>query len=203
MLDAGFNVEWSQELKIEQAFDEYLKAWIIIHALHRKFNFPGKKPGIIFNISVGYNMEGILNANVQKFLDSMENAGPKKADYIETLSKVYPEIKNIDISDRMSDNVTLSTMHGCPPDEIGKIASCLIEERGYHTNVKCNPTLLGPEALRNILNNDLGLREITVPDMAFGHDLKYEDAIPMLQMLQEKANKKVLCLALNFQILWK
>jgi len=42
--------------------------------------------------------------------------------------------------------------------------------------VKLNPTLLGPEGLRGILNGDLGFRQVTVPDEAFGHDLKYPDA---------------------------
>jgi len=31
MQDEGYNCEWSQELKIQEAYDEYLKAWIIIH----------------------------------------------------------------------------------------------------------------------------------------------------------------------------
>ena len=190
MLDAGYNVEWSQELKIEQSFDEYIKAWILIYALHNKLGFAGDAPGMIFNISVGYNMEGVLKPNVQWFLDSMLDAGVVKDEYVEILADFYPEIKNIEIPYRLSDNVTLSTMHGCPPDEIGKIASYLIEERGFHTSVKCNPTLLGPDMLRDILNKELGFRDISVPDIAFEHDLKYADAVPMLNMLQEKADKK-------------
>ncbi|MCF7889531.1 MAG: FAD-dependent oxidoreductase, partial [Victivallales bacterium] len=110
--------------------------------------------------------------------------------YIDTVSEFCPEVKDIDISSAISDNITLSTMHGCPPDEIGKIASYLIEECGYHTNVKLNPTLLGPNVLRKILNEDLGYRDITVPDLSFEHDLKFEDAVPMLNMLKEKAEKK-------------
>jgi putative selenate reductase len=35
MQDEGFNVEWSQELKVRQSFDEYVRAWVLIHALHR------------------------------------------------------------------------------------------------------------------------------------------------------------------------
>ena len=83
-----------------------------------------------------------------------------------------PAVRDLPIPRRLSDNVTLSTMHGCPPDEIGKIAAYLIEERGLHTNVKLNPTLLGPERLRGILNGTCGFRQVTVPDEAFGHDLK-------------------------------
>ena len=34
--DETFNCEWSQELKLEQSFDEYLKAWVLVHALAGK-----------------------------------------------------------------------------------------------------------------------------------------------------------------------
>ena len=58
--DEGYNVEWSQELKVHQSFDEYLRAWVLVHALHRWLGFPGERPGVLFNMSVGYNLEGIL-----------------------------------------------------------------------------------------------------------------------------------------------
>ena len=190
MLDVGYNVEWSQELKLEQSFEEYLLAWVLIHALHKKLNFPGKNPGMIFSLSVGYNYEGILKPNVQKFLKKMQNAGKRLDEIVEIVAEHYPEIKNINIPYRLSNNVTLSTMHGCPPDEIGKIATYLIEKQGLNTNVKLNPTLLGPEKLRGILNDSLNYREITVPDIAFEHDLKYPDAILLLKDLQQKADSK-------------
>jgi len=53
MEDEGYNVEWSQELKVAQSFDEYLLAWVLIHALHHKLKFQGDSPGVIFNLSVG------------------------------------------------------------------------------------------------------------------------------------------------------
>ncbi len=189
MQDEGYNVEWSQELKIDQSFNEYLMAWVLIHALHHKLGFAGA-PGMIFNMSVGYNLEGILKPNVQSFLKRMDNAGDALAATIAEVAKVYPAVKDLKIPARLSDNVTLSTMHGCPPDEIGRIAAYLIEERGLHTNVKLNPTLLGPDGLRGILNGDLGFRQVTVPDEAFGHDLKYPDALKILNDLRARAAKK-------------
>jgi putative selenate reductase len=193
MEDEGYNCEWSQELKLKQSFHQYLDAWILLHLLKHKFNqdgLPGKTgdPGFIFNISVGYNMEGILKENVQWFLDKMENCRTEKEEKLDRISKLYPAIKDIDIPDRMSDNVTLSTMHGCPPDEIEKIARYLIEERRYHTTVKLNPTLLGPERLRDILNRRMGF-DTEVPDEAFGHDLKYVDAVNIIQALRSSAAK--------------
>ena len=41
MEDEGYNVEWSQELKVHESVEEYVRAWVLIHALHHKFGFPG------------------------------------------------------------------------------------------------------------------------------------------------------------------
>lgn len=187
--DEGYNVEWSQELKVDQSFNEYLMGWVLIHALQHKLGFKGA-PGMVYSMSVGYNLEGILKPNVQSYLARMDNAGTALEATIAAVAKVYPAVKDLNIPTRLSDNVTLSTMHGCPPDEIGRIAAYLIEERGLHTNVKLNPTLLGPEQLRGILNGDLGFRQVTVPDEAFGHDLKYPDALVILNDLRARAAKK-------------
>ncbi len=190
MQDEGYNVEWSQELKIDQSFREYLIAWVLIHALHHRLGFPGATPGMIFNMSVGYNLEGVLKPNVQSYLARMADAGPEFDEAIEAVAAVYPAVRDLAIPRQLSDNVTLSTMHGCPPAEIGKIAAYLIEDRGLHTNVKLNPTLLGPDDLRRILNKVCGFSQITVPDAAFGHDLKYPDALTILTDLRARAAAK-------------
>ena len=61
------------------------------------------------------------------------------------------------ISPRISRSVTESTLHGCPPEEIERIATYLITEKDLHTFVKCNPTLLGYEFARKTLDEP-GLR---------------------------------------------
>jgi len=185
MEDEGYNVEWSQELKVYQSFDEYLRAWILIHALHKKFGYPGDAPGMVFNLSVGYNLEGIQKPNVQWFLEKMQDCSDYKEAYIDLVARHIPEVRDIEVPDQIADSITLSTMHGCPPDEIEKISEYLMKDMGLHTYVKCNPTLLGPDLVRTILNDDLKYGDVVVPDEAFGHDLKYDDAIPMLRRLQE------------------
>ncbi len=186
MEDEGYNCEWSQELKIKDSYDEYLNAWILIHLLKHKFGWNESEAGFIFNLSVGYNLEGILKPNVQWFFDKMNDCSIEKNEKIELLAKYYPEIININIPDQISNNITLSTMHGCPSDEIESIGKYLIEERKLHTTIKLNPTLLGPERLRFILNDRLGYK-INVPDEAFEHDLKYDDALIMITSLQKCA----------------
>jgi putative selenate reductase len=188
MEDEGYNCEWSQELKVYDSFDEYLNAWILIHILKHKFGWDETEPGFIFNISVGYDLEGILKPNVQWFLDKMNNCKDELDEKIQKLIPLYPAIKEINISPKLSDNVTLSTMHGCPPNEIEKIGKYLIEERNLHTAIKLNPTLLGQDNVRHILNEKLGY-EVNVPDEAFEHDLKYNDAIDLIKSLQRSADK--------------
>ncbi|MFW2338763.1 MAG: NAD(P)-binding protein, partial [Acidimicrobiia bacterium] len=185
--DEGYNVEWSQELKVYESFDEYLRAWVLIHALHHKLGFPGDRPGMIFNMSVGYNLEGILKPNVQWFLDTMKDASEYLPAFVDIVAARYPAIRNIEIPAEISNTITLSTMHGCPPDEIERITEYLLDERKLHTSVKCNPTLLGADRVRGIVNEDLGFDDVPVPDEAFGHDLRYDDAVPMFHNLRRVA----------------
>ena len=182
--DTTFNCEWSQELTLNQSFDEYLKAWVILHALAHKMGL--KDPGVFFSMSVGYNLEGILSPTVQRFLARMDDAGDDLKAAVEEMAEIYPAVKELNIPSQLSDQITLSTMHGCPPSEIEKIASYLIAERGVHTMVKMNPTLIGPEALRHILNEVCG-HDITIPDLAFEHDPKFPDAMAMLRNLRALA----------------
>jgi len=190
MTDEGYNCEWSQELKVRQSFNEYLNAWIIIHILKDKFGWDNSnRLGCIFNMSVGYDLKGILNANVQEYFELMNDCSSLLNPKLDEISTIYPNIKNVNIPSQISNNITLSTMHGCPPDEIEKIGKYLIEKRKLDTAVKLNPTLLGPDKLRQILNSDLKFANVIVPDEAFEHDLKYQDAIPLINNLTKSAKK--------------
>jgi putative selenate reductase len=188
MQDEGYNCEWSQELKIKESFNEYLNAWVIIHILNHKFGRE-KETGTIFNMSVGYDMKGIINDNVQWFLRKMSSCDAELTGKIVEVQEVYPKVHEIEIPSTISNNITLSTMHGCPANEIEEIAKYFLEEKNLHTFVKLNPTLLGPESLRDILNRKLAFKT-KIPDTAFGQDLKYPDAIEIIKSLQKKAKEK-------------
>ncbi|MDX9696489.1 MAG: FAD-dependent oxidoreductase, partial [Bacteroidales bacterium] len=190
MQDEGYNCEWSQELKIKESFNEYLNAWIIIHILNHKLKL-GKTSGTIFNMSVGYNLEGIMKDNVQWFFSKMNDCLSELNEKKNSLIEIYPEISSIQIPSQLSNNITLSTMHGCPANEIESIASYLLTEKKLHTYVKLNPTLLGPEKLREILNKTSNFKT-EVPDIAFEHDLKYPDAINIIKSLQKTAKNNKL-----------
>ena len=144
---------------------------------------------MVFNLSVGYNLEGIHQPNMQWFLNQMHDCSEYKPALVDELAKLYPEVRSLNIPNCLSDNVTLSTMHGCPPEEIESISTYLLRDRHLHTLVKCNPTLLGPKRVRALLNEDLGYKDVVVPDAAFEHDLKYPDAVPMLRNLKNVADE--------------
>ncbi len=190
MQDEGYNCEWSQELKIKESFNEYLNAWILIHILNHKL-FKSNKTETIFNMSVGYNLEGILKDNVQWFFAKMKECPKELNDKINEIRPLYPEIDQLNISASLSNNITLSTMHGCPANEIEEIAQYLLSEKKLHTYVKLNPTLLGPQRLRDILNKNSAFKTV-VPDEAFAHDLKYDDAINIINNLSKTAEKEQL-----------
>jgi len=187
MQDEGYNCEWSQELEIKNSFDQYLNAWIIIHILKDKFGWENSEIGCIFNMSVGYDYKGILQDNVQWFFNKMADSSVELEQKINSIKNIYPNVVNLKINSKISDNITLSTMHGCPADEIEQIGEYLITEKKLNTAIKLNPTLLGKENLHQIIKNS-GF-DTYVPDIAFEHDLKYNDAIKIIKKLQAKADK--------------
>jgi putative selenate reductase len=191
MEDEGYNVEWSQELRLEESADEYIKAWVLIHVLRRMLGYEDIEPfGTIFNMSVGYNLEGIKSPTMQRFMDRLQDASTEIAAIQATLNRDFPEYAGMDIPARITNNVSLSTMHGCPPDEIEKIATYLLRERGLHTAVKLNPTLLGKTRVHEILHDHCGYTGINVPDATFEHDLPYDRALELIRNLKAVAAEK-------------
>ena len=187
MRDEGYNCEWSQELSLEQSYEEYLKAWVLIHVLHDRLGFAGT-PGLIFNMSAGYSMEGILSPGVQNFLNRMQDCGDDVRAMQSRLAPVYPRAARLDIPGRMSDSLTISCMHGCPPEEVEKISLYFLRQRRLNTTLKMNPTLLGAERVRGILNQSLGYAT-HVPDIAFEHDISYETAVRIVRNCRSTASE--------------
>ncbi|MEW6222246.1 MAG: putative selenate reductase subunit YgfK [Candidatus Hadarchaeota archaeon] len=191
MEDEGYNVEFSQELKLDQSAWEYVKAWALIHILHRILGFEGKVPiGTVFNMSVGYDLKGIQSPPMVHFMDRLQDASKEISEIRKVLKEKFPQFADIEIPAKIVNSVTLSTMHGCPPGEIEKISRHLMEERGLHTTVKLNPTLLGKDKVISILHDQLGFKEINIPDAVFEHDLKYDLAVKLIRALQKVANER-------------
>ena len=200
--DECYNCEWSTELEVPQAYAEYVKAWFACKVMAKEYDL-GDPDAFQFNISVGYDLEGIKLPKVDRFINEMKDAKDTeifkecKAWLLANLDR-FKKVTKEDVEAIQSEiinSVTVSTLHGCPPSEIEAIASYLIQEKHLHTFVKCNPTLLGYEKARAILD-EMGYDYIAFTDFHFKDDLQYSDAVPMLKRLQELAKG----LGLNFGV---
>lgn len=201
-LDEGHNTEWSTELSLEAAREEYLRGWIAVNLLAAIWS--PKPRDFFFNMSVGYTLAGIRGAKVDAYIEGMRS--PEKtafwaramrelAAFVEGPSfraafgaQALDKARGLlaDFPAKPVHSVTLSTMHGCPPDEIGRIGRYLIEDKGFDAYVKLNPTLLGYDEARRILDatgwTDIGLKRAT-----FEHDLQWKEALELVRSLGEAA----------------
>ncbi len=194
--DEGYNCEWSTELTVEEALSEYIKAYFLLKLMSREFGL-GEPDGFVFNMSVGYDYAGITSPKIDNFIEGLKDASETAA-FIECKQFL---IENIHLFERVSTNyiegisanicnsITLSTLHGCPPEEIERIASYLIENKGLHTFVKCNPTILGYETALHTLNS-MGYDYLSFDSHHFREDLQYKDAVPMVKRLRKLAAAK-------------
>jgi putative selenate reductase len=194
--DEGYNVEWSTELTVEAAFEEYVKAWFLIKILSEELSL-GSTCGFVFNMSVGYDLDGIKTPKLDAFIEGLKDASKTEIykqckqstlKHIHRLAKVDKDFIET-ISPNICNSITLSTLHGCPPEEIERIASYLLEEKKLNTYIKCNPTLLGYDFTRDLLNQ-LGYEYLSFDDHHFRNDLQFDDAVPLIARMQ-KLSKEV------------
>jgi len=190
----GYNVEWSTELTVPQALEEYIKAYFLCNIFAVEFNIG--EADAVFTMSAGYSLDGIKSEKIDLFIEGMKNAQNTQIwqkCYEQTKSAISTfanfTTENLDsIPPEISDRIILSTFYNCPSDETEKIASYFINEKKLHTYIKCNPTLLGFEATRAILDK-AGYSHISFNDHFFKNDLQFNDALKMLRRLKTDAAK--------------
>ena len=154
-------------------------------------------------MSVGYDLKGILTDRMQQYIDRMiDSTGePLFQQWLDEMVEKVPALlegtglehkaeKLAALRDRIPGkictSVTLSTMHGCPPDEIESICRYLLTEKKLDTYVKLNPTLLGFDRVREILDG-LGYDYVSLNPEGFAHDLQWDTALGILTRLREVA----------------
>ncbi len=187
--DEGYNCEWSTELYVPQAYEEYVKAWFALKMIAKEFDL-GDPDGFVFNMSVGYDLAGIQTEKIDRFIEGLKNAEntPIWKECQEVLLQNLERFEKIDeayvkgINPHICTSGTLSTLHGCPPQEIERIASYLLTEKKINTYIKCNPTLLGYDTARQIMD-EMGYDYVVFGDFHFKDDLQFEDAVPMIESL--------------------
>ncbi len=195
MANVGYNVEWSQELLVEQSLREYVAGWMLVEILRRDPLFAqgawaGAGGDVIFDMSVGYDLAGIKSAKVRTFLDGMRDAST----LIEALRAQIPSqfklAREIDYPGTISRTLTLSTFHGCPADEIEKICEFLIAEHDLNVIVKMNPPMLGKDRLEHLLYDVMGYTELTVNPSAYTSGLVFDESLGLMARLSHFAAQR-------------
>ena len=191
MQTVGYNIEWSQELKIPDSLTEYVKASMLIEILRnweplREHIGPDAGPHV-FDMSVGYDLAGISTPEVAAFIDGMIDATEEVEALRSEIPDAFAEFRDFDFTTRLSDTLTLSTFHGCPPDEIESITKHLIDHHKLDVIVKLNPTLLGYETVATIVNDELGYNDVNVKESEFAADLQFDRGVELIRELRDYA----------------
>ncbi len=125
-----YNVEWSTELTVQEARDEYIKAFLLISALTEELGLTDRMiPEFI--MSVGYDLEGIRSPKIDNFIESLIDAGDtdewkRDIEWLRNNSSLSSDFLDDLMNDPcISDTVTLSTMHGCPAEDIMSLNNSL------------------------------------------------------------------------------
>jgi putative selenate reductase len=191
MRTVGYNIEWSQELKLEQSAEEYVKGAMLVTMLTEVLG-DRLAPGFdatIYDMSVGYDLAGIRGPTVRRFIETMLDASEHVARLRDEIPVEHAALRDLDFPTRISDTLTLSTFHGCPSDEIERILEHLMREHALNVIVKLNPMLLGPDEVDHLLHDVLGYRDIRVPRTAFERDTTWDQACGFVERLTALAGE--------------
>jgi putative selenate reductase len=187
MRTVGFNIEWSQELAVEESLREYAKARLLVAILAELCGIPDAERDVVFDVSIGYSLDGIRSRTIAAFFQGVRDATAildrERVALRRELPSSLAHYADVPCEARLSDSVTLSTFHGCRADEIAAIARHLLSELGLHTIVKLNPTLLGYDEVEDVLHRRLGYTKIALRREAFDRDLKWNDAVSIARDL--------------------
>src|SRR5581483_6106901 len=160
----GFNVEWSQELKLEESLREYVTAWYLLRVLRELdpiglgANAAASEP--VLELSVGYDLKGLQQPRMRDYLHAVKDVGPILMQVRNQMMRSHKNLADLEVRSDMIKCVTLSTFHGCPPQEIEAIARYLMNEIGVDVIVKLNPTLLGYDEVEYLLHQRMGYHEL-------------------------------------------
>ena len=194
MQTIGYNIEWSQELSVPQSLTEYVKASMLVEILRHwepLAEFVGPDPGPhVFDMSVGYDLAGITTDKVDGFLDGMRDATQEIDRLRPEITGPFAEMADLDFDPHIATTLTLSTFHGCPPEEIESIIKHLIDAHELDVVVKFNPTLLGHQHVSSIINDELGYHDVSIQESSFEPDLKFDRAVGLIEELNDYAKER-------------
>jgi len=190
MEDVGYNVEWSQELTLEQSLEEYAKSWLLLAVLREWEPLRealGDGGDYAFELSVGYDLAGIRHERMARTIAGLLDARERMDRLRGEITGPFAALRDVEVPARTVAHATLSTFHGCPPDEIEGIVKHLMTAHGLDVTVKLNPTLLGPAGVAEILHERLGYTDVALRPSAFAQDLEFDRALALIGTLRDFA----------------
>jgi putative selenate reductase len=200
MTNVGYNIEFSQELRLHESIHEYVAGMMLIEMLKASnlLDLPPNKTATIYDFSLGYDLKGISSEMIRNFIATLRNAKPVIDKLRQEIPDRWKKYRDLPYPEEISRSVTLSTFHNCPPNEIEKICHFLLTEIGMDVVVKMNPTMLGLEEINNLLHDRMGYRDIRVNEKAIAAGLKFDEGIEMIRRLQATGKKLGLGVGVKF-----
>ena len=115
--NVGYNVEWSQELRLHESLHEYVSGAMLVHILRHANIFDGIDMAgpigdVIYDMSVGYDLAGIQSTPVRRFIETMLDASAVIDAFRMQIPAQHSHLRDLDYPRQLSNSITLSTFHG-------------------------------------------------------------------------------------------
>lgn len=210
--NVGYNIEWSQELRVAESLDQYVQGAMLIHMLRQAPEVFGNPfgeaasaaaltgiPGEpIYDMSIGYDLAGIQTPKVVDFIRGMIDARDSVARLRDEIPRWLGPLRELDYPTALSRSITLSTFHGCPAHEIERICAFLLNELNVNVIVKMNPPMLGRDRLEHLLYDVMGYTELRVNDKAYTSGLQFDESLEICGRLSQLAASRGLHFGAKF-----
>ncbi len=206
--NVGYNIEWSQELRVPDSLEQYVAGAMLIHMLRHAPDVFGSPFGDIsmagtigepiYDMSIGYDLAGIQTPKVVNFIRGMIDARESVDRLRDQIPRWLAPLRDLDYPTHLSRSITLSTFHGCPAGEIERICEFLLTELGVHTIIKMNPPMLGRERLEHLLYDTMGYTDVRVNEKAYTAGLQLDESLEICGRLSRLASSRNLQLGAKF-----
>src|SRR6478735_8350185 len=206
--NVGYNIEWSQELRVPDSLEQYVAGAMLIHMLRNAPDVFGNPFGDIslagtvgepiYDMSIGYDLAGIQTPKVVNFIRGMIDARATVDRLRDQIPRWLAPLRDLDYPTNLSRSITLSTFHGCPASEIERICEFLLTELDVHVIIKMNPPMLGRERLEHLLYGVMGYHDVHVNEKAYTSGLQFDESLEICERLTRVAESRKLTLGAKF-----
>jgi putative selenate reductase len=206
--NVGYNIEWSQELRVPDSLEQYVAGAMLIHMLRNAPDVFGNPFGDvsmagtigepIYDMSIGYDLAGIQTPKVVNFIRGMIDARGTVDRLRDQIPRWLAPLRELDYPTHLSRSITLSTFHGCPAGEIERICEFLLTELDVHVIIKMNPPMLGRDRLEHLLYDVMGYTDVQVNEKAYTSGLQFDESLEICGRLSRLAASRNLQLGAKF-----